>query len=277
MKVVFIHGRSQENKDPEKLKITWIKALKNGLKKTGLSLPKDVLFEFPYYGKILEKHTLRKTVLSRRENLLIKEILFEMAELSGLIDFVNTEEPRDDIQQKSIFASETVQKLLRLFERNVEISSLMLDIFTRDVAAYLSVRKLRDEIDNFVMEIIDSDTKTVIGHSLGSVIGYEALRKKGKNHRSISLFVTVGSPLGLSSIKKCLSKPLKMPDCVEKWLNVYDERDFIALKKLDKYVFPITPEIMNLSEVKNDSGNHHGIEEYLNDKTVAEQIFKSLV
>lgn len=276
MKVVFIHGRSQENKDPEKLKKTWIKALKNGLKKSGLNLPKDVHFEFPFYGKILEKHAYRKTVLSRRENLLIKEILFEMAELSGVIDFVNVPNQQDDVEQKSIFASETVQKLLRLFERNVEISSLMLDIFTRDVAAYLSVKKLRDEIDNLVLEKIDSDTKTVVAHSLGSVIGYEALRKKGKNHRNIRFFVTVGSPLGLSSIKKCLSKPLKMPDCVERWLNVYDERDFIALKKLDKHVFPITPEIINLTEVKNDSGNHHGIEGYLNDKTVAEQIFKSL-
>ena len=38
MKIVFIHGRSQQEKDPEEIKAEWVDSLKEGLSKSDLTL-----------------------------------------------------------------------------------------------------------------------------------------------------------------------------------------------------------------------------------------------
>ena len=53
-KLVFVHGRSQQDKDSIALKSEWIENWRSGLAKTGLSLPlpeEDI--RFPYYGDTL--------------------------------------------------------------------------------------------------------------------------------------------------------------------------------------------------------------------------------
>ena len=50
MKLVFIHGRSQQGNDPDKLKTDWLDALQEGLKKSHLTLPDNVEARLPFYG-----------------------------------------------------------------------------------------------------------------------------------------------------------------------------------------------------------------------------------
>src|SRR5687768_5880664 len=55
-KLVFIHGRAQQNKDGAALKKEWITALNKGLKANNLTLPigeNDI--RFPYYGDTLHQ------------------------------------------------------------------------------------------------------------------------------------------------------------------------------------------------------------------------------
>jgi hypothetical protein len=52
--LVFVHGRSQQDKDSAGLKSEWIENWKSGLAKAGLTLPlpeEDI--RFPYYGDTL--------------------------------------------------------------------------------------------------------------------------------------------------------------------------------------------------------------------------------
>src|SRR5258706_12727630 len=52
--LVFIHGRSQEHKDPVALKAEWIDSLRRGLAKSDLELAfKETDIRFPYYGDTL--------------------------------------------------------------------------------------------------------------------------------------------------------------------------------------------------------------------------------
>jgi hypothetical protein len=76
----------------------------------------------------------------------------------------------------------------------------------------------------------------VIGHSQGSMIAYKVLAELAKADADVELFVTIGSPLGLTEVqdvlKKLLNKrKLAVPACVKAWLNVADPLDPVALDK----------------------------------------------
>ena len=53
--LIFIHGRSQQDKDSIALKAEWIEAFAQGLSHSGLKVPiSETAIRFPYYGDTLE-------------------------------------------------------------------------------------------------------------------------------------------------------------------------------------------------------------------------------
>src|ERR1700680_733438 len=55
-KLVLVHGRAQEGKDPVQLKWIWVEALRQGFAKSGLGLPLQLDdIAFPYYGDVLDR------------------------------------------------------------------------------------------------------------------------------------------------------------------------------------------------------------------------------
>lgn len=99
----------------------------------------------------------------------------------------------------------------------------------------------------------------VIGHSLGSVVAYDALHK---TPRDVPLLVTIGSPLAVTEVQDLVTRPLRVPDGVRQWRNVADGRDLVALDRT------IRPEYLPAERtadflVVNDSPSHHGALEYL--------------
>ena len=62
MRLVFIHGRSQQGKDPSALRHEWLGALNKGLAQTGLSLPAAVEVRLPFYGDRLDAFTKASAV-----------------------------------------------------------------------------------------------------------------------------------------------------------------------------------------------------------------------
>lgn len=99
----------------------------------------------------------------------------------------------------------------------------------------------------------------VVGHSLGSVIAYEVLREE---RRDVTLFVGLGSPLGITEVQDRLALPTAVPEGVAAWSNVSDLRDLVAL---DHWLRPEYGPAGLVTDhlVRNDSHNHHGITEYL--------------
>lgn len=106
-------------------------------------------------------------------------------------------------------------------------------------------------IDRFTKRIrpllTSNDRVHVFGHSLGSVIAYEALQQLGQNEPGLasgcvtSLF-TIGSPLGwlmfINHLKQ-FNYPIRLerPRLVSKWINVMDIKDLVYLMRrrpLDK-------------------------------------------
>lgn len=283
MKIIFIHGRAQEGKDPERLRQLWIKTLKEGLKKSDLELPisEDMIF-LPFYGDKLDemvnsanqpmKNIIEKGNQSNDRNAqFFHDLLLEVSKNAEITDEDIKKESSDEVIEKGPLNWGWVQAILRAIDKKGKWSELSIKKFTYDVFMYLTNSNIKEEINAIVRNSFDNEPCVVVGHSLGSIVAYNILRDNPS--LNVVKFITVGSPLGLNAVKKYLKVPIKMPDCVtEGWFNAFDDRDVVALNPLDKTYFNIQPEIVNKSNVDNQTSNRHGIEGYLNDNEVAKVI-----
>jgi pimeloyl-ACP methyl ester carboxylesterase len=144
---------------------------------------------------------------------------------------------------------------------------------TPDVDAYLTLLHVRQAVNSAVAAYLDQPA-VVVGHSLGSIVAYWVLTEGGVE-TSVPLLVTLGSPLGIETVKKRLPRPLGKPAGVKHWFNAADMRDDVALlSRLDRDTFPA--EIENLSDVHNPKHDAHGISGYLADGVVAQRISEAL-
>ena len=112
----------------------------------------------------------------------------------------------------------------------------------QDIHDFFFDRKRREAMERSLLERLDSGGGpfVVVAHSQGSLIAYEVLRKLDPARYDIALLVTVGSPLGLPSIRSMFKRSLKeegvlkrdklpFPPCVRHWYNLADRRDPVAL------------------------------------------------
>jgi pimeloyl-ACP methyl ester carboxylesterase len=104
-----------------------------------------------------------------------------------------------------------------------------------DLYRYEHDRAARDAVQERLTKELRSAHATgrqimLIAHSMGSIVAYDVLAgaSRALPGLRISHFVTVGSPLGLSAVKKVLAAPLRVPECVERWSNLADPRDHVA-------------------------------------------------
>jgi hypothetical protein len=102
----------------------------------------------------------------------------------------------------------------------------------------------------------------VIGHSLGSIIAYDVLREQGSGSLQVPLLVTVGSPLAVTEVQDLVERPLEVPRPVTSWRNASDARDLVAMDHTIRPEYSPAEKCTDFYVV-NDSGNHHGIREYL--------------
>lgn len=285
VKLVLIHGRSQQGLDPVALKKDWIDALVTELKANKLALPSDIEVEFPYYGDALDEF-VKQSKLPRASEIHSRgsdqqddflafqsEVANELAQKTGVTDAEINAEYGDNPKVRGPLNWEWVQAILQAIDKHGGgMSKGAIEEFTRDVYLYLTSQAVRDAIDDIAEKSFDETPMIVVGHSLGSVVAYNVLKK---TRRTVPLLITVGSPLGIRAIRTPLA-PIAFPNGVKHWFNAYDTRDVVALNPLDTANFAVNPPIENYSGVKNPTSNRHGISGYLGDKVVASRIFKAL-
>jgi len=112
----------------------------------------------------------------------------------------------------------------------------------RDTMRYFENRDgIADRIRNLVATEIEgaaaeSRSLCVIGHSMGSVIAYEALWKLTHEERrppTVGLFLTLGSPLGMRYVQKHLlglrDDSRRFPAGIRRWVNVSATGDLVSV------------------------------------------------
>lgn len=297
--LIFVHGRAQQHKDAVALKAEWIDALEEGLAKSGLTLPipePDV--RFPFYGTTLydlvagrsaaeaAEVIVRGTESDADEQRFLRAVLEEVRREAGITDAQLAEVAGQDVVERGPGQWEWVQAVLRAVDRFVPHGSGGgIALATRDVYQYLRNTAIRQHIDEGVAQALLADRESVVvSHSLGTVVAYNTLMQLGAARQwKVPLFVTLGSPLAVSEIRKTmrgLTSPLRCPPCAGAWFNAMDERDIVALYPLTTAHFPLDPAqpaIENKTDVRNRTENRHGIAGYLDDAEVARRIHDALV
>lgn len=289
--LVFVHGRSQEHRDAAALKAEWVEAWKQGLAKNGLTVPiSDDDIRFPYYGQTLfdlvnvapggavADVIVRGEDLNENEARFIGDFVRDLQSQCGITDLQVQELGAETIIERGPLNWKWVRLVLQALDTHVPgASSTSLALATRDVYRYLRNPGLRDVIDTGVRRAMTPGVETVVvGHSLGSVVSYNLLRRDGSGLGwKVPLYVTLGSPLAVKAVRDAL-RPVAHPGCVTQWFNALDSRDVVALYPLDAPRFAVTPTIDNKSDVDNPTENRHGISGYLSDAVVAKRICDAL-
>jgi hypothetical protein len=288
MRLVLVHGRSQQGRNAEELKRDWLAALDKGLQQNELVMPEKVDVRLPFYGDRLEEFA-RESKVPLTEDLRTRggdadpnflEFEAEIAEALRRRAGVTVQQVNEvygDIPKPMGPQNwHWVRAIFRALDKHVPgISDRALETFTRDVYLYSTRSGVKAEINRIVAaDLAEQERIVVVGHSLGSVVAYTVLREDPRSLQ-VPCFLTIGSPLGVRPIRDQL-KPLKFPKAASTWFNAFDARDIVALHPLDLANFPVTPAVTNYSKVNNHTDNRHGIVGYLDDPTVAKTIHMAL-
>jgi hypothetical protein len=284
--VVFVHGRSQQRKDAVALKAEWVQAWEQGLRQTGLGLPlADADIRFPYYGDTLVEMEggrsedeaaeviIRGDEPEQEEQAVMHAILDEARRRAGVEDDAVRAEADDDTIERGPLNWGWVRAIVSALDRVPGLNGAAVALATHDVYTYLTNPVVREIIDTGACAAIPADRETVVvGHSLGSVVAYNILDRDGEAMGwQVPLFVTVGSPLGVTALRKWLRR-VAHPACAAAWFNAMDPQDIVALHPLDHAHFAADPAIENKIDVDNGTPNQHGISGYLSDPVVAARL-----
>ena len=270
MRILFIHGRAQGQKNSDILRAEWDAALARGLADAGLDLPGNIARDYPFYGKTLDD-------LVKHSKLPQASDIVSMGGSSGDAGFdsftrsiLQEIDARGEISEADVRAQMEAGREItemgpqnwawvRAFVRAVDarwpgFSGECINDFLTDVWLYLDKPAVQSAIDAIIEAELTDEPTLVVSHSLGTVVAYNILRK---NKINLVGFMTLGSPLAIKAITAKLG--LLENVAPKAWVNAYDKADIVALNPLDSTHFPVAPKIANYGDVKNTTGNHHGI------------------
>jgi hypothetical protein len=277
-KIVGIHGIGQQYGGGYELRAQWLPSLKDGLKSAG---HKDLAaavgegdLTVSYFGDLFRKpgalgedypEYTWEDLTSDDEIELVTQ-LYEQA----------VEEQPELVQQEGALGAGlvTVEVMVERLLRSRIFAGLAQRFLVgnfKQVTTFLRKKETKDKVLSRVNEEVDSDTRILIGHSLGSVVAYEYLchfRPPG-----ITLFITLGSPLGIRNVifDKLTPRPQAKrgawPEAVTSWVNVADKDDVVALRKKLAPLFPPPTGVKPIVDADIDNGDEpHAVTRYLNAK-----------
>ncbi|WP_030620709.1 hypothetical protein [Streptomyces fulvoviolaceus] len=300
--LVFVHGRSQQFKDPDEIKRNWLAGLASGLVKADLetgSVVDGTAVAFPFYANLLYGITkdLARDPLeleSMTDNLddaaplhpympqdvgvLERQLLHDMrvsAEASGMVPIegpATVVAGRIELEsvRERVLAWGVTRHVLAALSRHTRVDQEIISAYLRDVAVYLT--KARGSVLDVVKAAIPPDGGPIVlvSHSLGTVVACDLLADENLCRRT-KLWVTAGSPLGLEAVCKNLETPGPRNIDVD-WLTTYDVSDIVALgHPLQKRDWG------GVENVQVDNGDEpHSIERYLGHPEVAQRIGAAL-
>ncbi|MFE5924012.1 trypsin-like serine peptidase [Streptomyces sp. NPDC056468] len=242
--LVFLHGRSQEGKEPERLRREWAGGLNQGLVRAGLPPvdPADVWF--PYYGdRLVQALTAHEAVphIVEAPTATAEEVVAPVTPTARTVyeEILGEAATKWYMPHESQLATErtglgdvvgALQRRLSWLAARSDLDAWAIALVFRDVAAYLDDRRIRDEVLGCVLETMpDSGEVVLVSHSLGTVVGLDLATRLSPGVNVVHL-TTAGSPLGLDSVySRLLVGGPKRPDIVADWLNIWCPTDAVAI------------------------------------------------
>ncbi|MFI1383771.1 trypsin-like peptidase domain-containing protein [Embleya sp. NPDC020886] len=230
VRLVFLHGRSQQGHDPGELRRGWAAGLNSGLTMAGLPTvdPEDVWF--PFYGdrlvEVMESATAVETPLSASAQALYEQLLDEAARRAGM------PAPGQVLVTESIWdhVVGAVHEPLGWVAAHTGVDRLVIRAAFRDVAAYLDRDDTREAVlDQVLAGLPGAGPLVLVAHSLGTVVAMDLLTRLGPQVPVAGL-ITVGSPLGMDTVYSRLrGGGAHLPPIAGPWFNAWCPTDPVAI------------------------------------------------
>ncbi|MFE7394156.1 hypothetical protein [Streptomyces sp. NPDC057582] len=236
-RIVGVHGIGWSWKSREEMHETWHDALSTGLRNIRYPDAGAVTFEAAFYGHLYNGGTGKSG----------GDVLYTAADVADGFEYELLEamareaDPAAFDEESAEPASKGLvvrgaQACLDILERTPYLGGMTVSLLIRQIKQvhrYFEDPALGQEIRGELEAAIQEDTRVVLAHSLGSVAAYEVLwNLKGVR---IDTLITMGSPLGLKSIRRRLARSADAepgrPPSVRRWVNVAAEQDVVALRK----------------------------------------------
>ncbi|GAA3738344.1 alpha/beta hydrolase [Salinactinospora qingdaonensis] len=278
--VVGIHGIGCENYTPEGLTRTWNRAIDKGLLEIGHSTQLD--FSCVGYGHLFltERKGLPAPTTVEDLDEFEVELLLDLAQPLAAAPMSHSRSSPKGVVRRG-YAPRNVQWMLEQLARHPSLGETGFTFVLRllhQVRLYLADLPLRESVHAEVEAVVGADTRVVVGHSLGSVVAYDALRRHPE--WQVDTLVTLGSPLGVPGLMRRMWPPLdgeRWPGSVTRWVNVAAREDAVALVKelATLYDPPRThPHVPRLRDdiVRNSRVRAHRAESYLQARPTARAI-----
>ncbi|WP_351233877.1 alpha/beta hydrolase [Streptomyces sp. NPDC002133] len=237
--IVGVHGIAQQQLGRHQLAGAWGPSLADGVE-AALSGERvaEVPFDLAYYGRLFLEATGSSTTGSKAgtsEDELAGISLDEVDELVAAAKEAAGAEALQTGQEQAAKGYTRVPHGLQVVFRALDWrygpgAALLFAGAFRQVRRYLRDAGLKAAIDAVVDEAVTERCRVLIGHSLGSVVAFEFVRRNPA--RRLDLLLTVGSPLGARFVRALMPDPNHgaegLPQGVEAWVNVRDPRDPVA-------------------------------------------------
>lgn len=239
-KIVGVHGINQEYRGSNTIYSEWFPALKDGLERVGVKLESEHEFKCAFYGDYFRGKSKAIGVPNYDVTDIDSEWEEEFLQLlwKAAADIDDNIEAPGEVSKTKAGVPRNIQRALNAISGSPffgDIAEKIVIAFIKQVRGYLHNQDLREKIRVRVAQEIDEDTRVLVGHSLGSIVCYELLCLHPE--WPIKVFVSLGSPLGIKRLifDRLEPSPISAlghwPGNVEKWVNIADVGDIVALEK----------------------------------------------
>jgi hypothetical protein len=251
--IVLVHGIAQEQLGAYSLEKDWLPALADGVTAGGRpelaariwppGKPDGITVRMAYYGDLfLTSGVMGSTAESANIEVEVAEQLAtewlhravdrdtpDRGVASIQLSYLNSGEHQDQgpVKEAQRRALNAAARLKWFAPFGMAFAGKFVNQTLQQLTRYLADSEIREEVQRRVGELIDGDTRAIIGHSLGSIVAYEAAHRLTQ---PVPLLVTLGSPLGLRTVvyDRVRPQPPCFPPNIHRWVNVADRNDLVA-------------------------------------------------
>ncbi|WP_417849429.1 S8 family peptidase [Thalassoglobus sp.] len=162
-------------------------------------------------------------------------------------DFVKRLSARLDLAGDDATESISTRAIPALRRWRGRVAAAFLRRFVKDTATYFFDPDVRRRIKKRLQRQIAKAEQpyVLVSHSMGTIIAYDVLCEMTPQQRElVSLFVTLGSPLGIREIQDQLAEdglPIEVPSGIGCWHNFADRLDPVSLDSRLANDFAVSP------------------------------------
>lgn len=278
-RIIIVHGIGHQYDGPNSVLAQWLPPLKDGVVlATGRAVGDDEV-SCAFYGDVFRPSGTKSVGLPSYDAVDVEDG-FEQEFLSIMWDEVRSAE--GTVSRGAATKGRApgwVQSALDAicmsrFGAGLVERALILNL--KQVAKYFTMPELRQAIQGRVRDAVSVDASVIVAHSLGSVVAYEYLCASPDS--PVRILVSLGSPLGIRNLifDRLIPPPVAgrgiFPGGLERWFNIADAGDIVALTK--ELAPSFGPRVTDM--LVHNGGRAHNVRPYLTAKETGHAIASGL-